>query len=255
MLRVAFSELDADWFVVISGEHRPVSDLSRWEQAADASGADAFVEADPLPQRLRFGRGDEDPNRFLARCRHRWVAFREPGVPALHRAIGGLWKLSRYVQPLAALEYSHRRRSWFLGIPRFARPPQGLTFYKGTQWVGFNRRAAQTVLDADPAVTRWFQRGHIPDETYLQTVLLNDSGLDVRNRLVTYVPPGPLRPVAKRWMVLDVADLPTVWQSGAAFARKVDPVERPEVMRAIDAEVNRQCRSSSSALSAPRSAT
>ncbi len=33
--------------------------------------------------------------------------------------------------------------------------------------------------------------------------------------------------------------LETVWQSGAAFARKVDPDERPEVLKAIDEKVTK----------------
>ena len=57
--------------------------------------------------------------------------------------------------------------------------------------------------------------------------------------LVTYVPEME-RPVGPtRWMVLGDEDLPAVWASGAAFARKVDPVERPDVLRAIDEEVDR----------------
>lgn len=115
-----------------------------------------------------------------------------------------------------------------------------MTFHKGTQWIGFNRRSASVILNTDPTVTGWFKRSHIPDETYLQTVLHNAPGLVVTNQLVTYVPEGPERPTAVRWMVLSQDDLPTVWQSGAAFARKVDPDERPEVIKAIDEKVERE---------------
>jgi hypothetical protein len=171
------------------------------------------------------------------------VAIHQPRNDVAHRGIGGLWKLSRWVQPVTAIEYSHRRETWFFGTPRPRGPLAGWTFYKGTQWIAFNRRAAETVLGTDPAVTEWFSHGHIPDETYLQTVLTHAPDLDVRNELVTYVPPM-IMPAAgagpTRWMVLGDEDLPTVWASGAAFARKVDPVERPGVLRAIDDEVDRR---------------
>jgi Core-2/I-Branching enzyme len=245
MMRDAIRLADADWFVIISGEHRPVTDLGQWERATVASGADALVEADALAPRLRFGRGsgraEEDAQMFLARCLHRWVSMDQPRNGVAHRGVGGLWKISRYVQPLAAIEYSHRRKTWFYGTPRPRGPLTGWTFYKGTQWIAFNRRAAETVLGTDAAVTEWFSHGHIPDETYLQTVLNHDPSLDVRNEVVTYVPPMELpAPGQTRWMVLGNEDLPTVWASGAAFARKVDPVERPDVLRAIDEEVERR---------------
>ena len=40
-------------------------------------------------------------------------------------------------------------------------------------------------------------------------------------------------------MLLKPEDLPAVWNSGAAFARKVDPTERPGVIRALNTEVDR----------------
>jgi hypothetical protein len=243
MTRDALERAHADWFVMISGEHRPVTDLGAWERATVDSGADALVEAKALPHRLRFGRADEDVNRHLARCVHRWVAIDQPRLPVAHRAVGGLWKLSRSVQPLMAMEYSHRRKAWFVGTRRRRTPVAGWTFYKGTQWIAFSRRAADVVLGTDPAVTAWFRHGHIPDETYLQTVLNNAPGLDVRDAVVTYVPPvppGAAQAGSPRPMVLDDDDLPAVWTSGAAFARKVDPIEKPGVIGAIDEEVDRR---------------
>ena len=91
----------------------------------------------------------------------------------------------------------------------------------------------------DPAVTEWFIRSHIPDETYLQTVLYNAPGLNVSNDLVTFVPESPIRPRAG-WMRLSHEDLPIVWRSEAAFARKVDPDERPDVIKSIDEKVETQ---------------
>ena len=122
-------------------------------------------------------------------------------------------------------------------------------FYKGSQWIAFNRRSAETILDTDPAVTDWFRRGHIPDETYFHTVLHQSTHLTVTNDVVTYVPIGP-KTAVPRWMVLRVEELPAVWRSGAAFARKVDLADRPEVIQALNAEVDRR-RSDGRALSPP----
>ena len=82
--------------------------------------------------------------------------------------------------------------------------------------------------------------GHIPDETYLQTVLYNTPGLTVTKQLVTYVPERPAHTTPTRWMVLDESLLPQVWESGAAFARKVDPVTQPQIIKTLDERVDRQ---------------
>jgi hypothetical protein len=240
MIRFAHDEVGADWYVMLSGEHRPVVDLKEWERATMDAEADAFVEAEPLPSALHFGRRDEDANRFLARCLLRWVTINQPRMPLAHKIMGVFWRLSRYVLPLCAIEYSHRRHAWFFGSPRRRGRPEATTFYKGTQWIGFNRRSAGAILGTDETVTEWFKHGHIPDETYFHTVLYNTPGLTVSNQIVTFVPEGPERPTATRWMVLDEADLPVVWNSGAAFARKVDPNDRPHIIKALDEEVDRR---------------
>jgi Core-2/I-Branching enzyme len=242
MIRFAYQDLGADWFVMLSGEHRPVVDLRQWEHSIMASGADAFSEAEALSPTIHFGRSGEDANRFLARCLHRWVTVKEPHSAIGNKVFTGLWRMSRYVLPFCAMEYAHRRHAWFVGLPRRRGRPEATTFYKGTQWIGFNRRSAEAVMGTDPAVTEWFKRSHIPDETYLQTVLHNAPGLNVSNDLVTFVPESPLRPSA-RWMVLSHEDLPIVWRSEAAFARKVDPDERPDVIKAIDEKVETERRS------------
>lgn len=239
MIRFALDRLHADWFVVLSGEHWPVADLEEWEGAAVRSGIDAFVEADALPKRLRFGRSDEGGNMYLSRCVHHWVTVPQPRAAVAHRAIGGLWKLSLYLSPMFTIEYSHRRRAWFFGRPRARSHLENLVFHKGSQWIAFNRRGAQAILETDPGLTQWFRGGHIPDETYFHTTLRAAEDLVVTADVVTYVPIGPKTPTPQ-WMVLTLDDLPTVWNSGAVFARKVDLANRPEVIDALDGEVDRR---------------
>ena len=154
MVRYAIDDLDADWFVLISGEHRPVVDLEEWEKTIHASGVDALAPADALPRRLRFGRANEGPNSFLARCTHRWRSLDEPPYGLTHRALCACLKVASYTQPICSVEYSHRRRAWFFGTPRRRGPLRDWTFYKGDQWIAFNRRAAQTILGTDPRGNR-----------------------------------------------------------------------------------------------------
>jgi len=241
LLRFALEELDADWFVLLSGEHRPIVDLEGWERSTAQSGLDAFVAADQLSSRLRFGRADPVANQYLARAQHRWVTFPRPRSELVHRAIGALMKVSCSLHPIAKLEYAHRREAWALGIRRRRGSMRGQTFFRGSQWMVLGRRAAEAALDVDPGLSNWFKESWIPDETYFHTVLRSTPGLVLSNQPVTFVLDTPARPT-RGWMRLGLQDLPAVWASGAPFARKVDPSASPEVLTAIDRAVDMRAR-------------
>jgi hypothetical protein len=94
-------------------------------------------------------------------------------------------------------------------------------FYWGSQWLAFSRRSATALLNAPPAVTSWFEKCWIPDESYFHTLLGNTPGLIRRDEPLTYL-------------------REQLWASRTPFARKVDPIGRPEVVAAIDARVDTQ---------------
>jgi hypothetical protein len=236
LLRYGVDNLASDWFVLLSGQHRPSTDLSRWEEHVAREGFDAYLPAERLTGRLEFGRSHVESNLYVTRSRHRWVTIPRPRSAFLHRGMSGLFKLSEWVQPLVAMEFVHRLDAWVIGTRRSVRPVHGLSFYRGSQWVALNRRAAIAALEVDPRWTEWFKRSWIPDETYLHTVL-RASNLVVSDEPTTFVLETPAQPTSG-WRILTLDDLPAVWASGAPFARKVDLSERPEVATAIDETVD-----------------
>ena len=117
-----------------------------------------------------------EENLYLTRARHRWTTI-SPKFSGLHRGIGGLLKLSQWVQPFVTLEFVRRPDGWAIGIRRSSRELNGLTFHRGSQWIALNRRAALATLNVEPQLREWFTRSWIPDETYIHTVLREpDSG-------------------------------------------------------------------------------
>jgi hypothetical protein len=222
--------------VVVSGEHWPVVDLAAWEAVVVEGSADALMPARRLPRRLHFGPRDLDGNRFLARCVLRWTRVRRPRHSLTHRALAALSKMTRWTHPVLKLEFSLRSDAWFIGWPRRRGPLKTWDLFKGTEWIAFNARSAGVLLAVDPAVTAWFRRSHIPDESYIQSVLHRDGQLEIVDRLVTWVPPEP-RTAQPGWMLLRTEQLPLVDASGAAFARKVDFGRNPGVVAAVDRRV------------------
>jgi hypothetical protein len=237
LLRFAVEQLDTEWFALLSGDHRPAVDLGPWEAETARSGVDVYASAEQLPDRLRFGTKDFEASQYLARSRHRWTAYPQPGSALLHRAMGALARGCRGLHPLVAMEYVHRQEAWVVGRRRRLDCMGGRTFFRGSQWILLNRRAAEAALSVDPAVTAWFKRSWIPDEAYFHTALRHTPGLVVSNTPTTYVLEDPERPTPD-WRRLTLQDLPAVWASGAPFARKVDPSIRPEVAAALDRAVD-----------------
>lgn len=138
------------------------------------------------------------------------------------------------------LEFSLRSDAWFVGIPRSRGPVTGWDLFKGSEWFACNARAARVLLQTESGVTSWFERSHIPDESYVQSVLHHADGLAIDDAQVTWVPAEP-EVASAGWMLLKIEDLPGVFSSGVAFARKVEPRRNPAVISAIDAEVDRSC--------------
>jgi Core-2/I-Branching enzyme len=233
MLRYAVDRLEADWFVLLSGEHRPAVDLGQWEIDVEASGNDAYLGAERLPARLRFGTADFEHTQYLARSRHRWRLVPRPRRHLAHRAMGLFMKLSTRLRPIVSVEYIHRRDAWAVGWRRRSGPVRGWSFYRGSQWFALSRAAADAALRIDPAIADWFTHSWIPDEAYLHTVLRRVPRLVIADESTTFVLDTPDVPYPE-WMQLSLEDLPAAIESGLPFVRKVDPVHRPEVIERID---------------------
>jgi hypothetical protein len=238
MLRHARDVLDADWYVFLSGDDRPVVDLARWEQSDLTPELDGIVPARPLTTRPTFGRRPTPDDLNYARYAYRWRALPEARGPVLRHSFEGARRVSRYAQPLFKIEYAGRRDRFFLGLPRRRRLPAGWTLYTGAQWLALGRRAAEAVARVEQSVVDWYRETWIPDQSFFHTVVYNQPGLTLRNATITYVPPQRLRSTRPDWMVLRVEDLEEIRRAGTPFARKFDAGIDAEIGRLVDAAVD-----------------
>jgi hypothetical protein len=238
LLRYAVDNLSSDWFVLLSGEHRPATNLQAWERRVVDSPFDAYLPAERLQGPIRFGRSHMESNLYLTRTRHHWTSFQRPRSAVVQRGVGGLMKLTQWVQPFVAMEFVHRRDAWVLGWRRNTRPLGGRPIYRGSQWIALSRIAALEALAIEPQLTSWFTGTWIPDESFFHTVL-RTSDLRVSDAPTTYVLETPEQPTTG-WMQLTLEDLPAMWESATPFARKVDIISRPQVVAAIDEVVDRE---------------
>ncbi|MHC4946987.1 MAG: beta-1,6-N-acetylglucosaminyltransferase [Planctomycetota bacterium] len=106
-----------------------------------------------------------------------------------------------------------------LGLRR--KPPDDLVFHIGSQWWTLSRPAAEYVLDfveRRPDAVRFYRHSHVPDEGFIQTVVMNSPLRDrvVNDNLRFIEWDGGFNP-----RVLEQGDLDTILRSGSAFARKI----------------------------------
>ncbi len=198
-----------DWLTVLTGQDYPVRPLVEYEAHLQDSGADMLLEA---PE-------SDDPNiaAFLERYRSR--AYRMPRWVDRHR----IHQIVKHV-PGVTLSREPRGLPPYL-IRRRMRTPfrNGFVLYKGCDLFALSGRAADRLLTAPPRLLRYYSRTRIPSESYVHTVLRNQSDLVNLPGMLHYArwaaSPHP------EWLTIE--DLPAMLASGRWFARKFredDPV-------------------------------
>jgi len=238
LLTYAAERLDSQWFVLLSGADRPIVDLAPWEANMQASHLDGIVAARPISTRAAVGHRPTGDDLNFARYTYRWRPLGSTSSEIVNRFLATTTKVSRYLQPLFAIERAGRRGRWFVGLPRRQAFPLGWTLYTGPQWLAVSRKAADVILRTDATVFDWFRPTWIPDQAFFHTILYNNPGLTLRNERLTFVVPQHYAALRPDWMVLRSDDLDDIMGSGAAFARKFDPTIDADISRLVDAAVD-----------------
>lgn len=202
-IEALFQRADApDWFVLLSAADYPLVPARVVRETFASAGVDAFVSAREVNQASR---------RSDALNYRRYLTYRmpRPGLPQAHGE-------RRF------LSLSH---PW---LTRWLTPFSGdFRCYFGSQWFSANRHAAERLLRFHrerPALAAHYLRQErfrsiCPDESYLQTILLNDPALRIHTDNLRYMDWAPGSPHPH---VLTTAHLPAMLASGAHFARKFD---------------------------------
>ena len=198
-------------------------------------------EVDTVPEHVVLLSGQDYPLRAAAEIEQTLRAragesllehFRIPAHDRWPDENGGLDRI-RYVH-LERLRYRTRT----LRLPFVTRSfPEGLEPHGGSAWGVLSAEAVRTVLAfpaTQPDAFRFFEHVRMPDEIFLQTVLLNSPERErVANESVHHIEwPGGSHPVT-----FGRDDLPRLAASRKLFARKFDVEQDAEILDLIDREL------------------
>ncbi|MEZ5788168.1 MAG: beta-1,6-N-acetylglucosaminyltransferase [Xanthobacteraceae bacterium] len=226
-----------DWVVLLSGQDYPLRPLRELAQELEKSPYDGyFYYVDPLkgencstgPMSLRR-RDCED--RYFYR-----YAFLTDDLSRLERAALKLPRL------LLGLTHDFRLNTSYglcLGRRSKATPfSPGFGLYCGSYWHIIRRACAEAILDfADDNanVVDYFRHVILPDECFIQTVLLNNGGFRISSRDLRYFDFSRSRHGHPK--TLGSNDLAAAFASGCFFARKFDIGSDPDILDVLDRRV------------------
>lgn len=213
-LRLLYQGSDGPkWFVFLSGSDYPIKNAATILRELEESSFDGYIEHrmvsegelhyPPDPDNLQGWKHET----WLQQCHRRYCSLRVD-VPGINR----------YLRP--------SKRTFWLEQPFFTRGrlpfSENFKCYAGEVWFTANRRCAHRILDfyeRDRQVADHYRRTLVPEESYLQSVLANQSDLKLSQNFLRYVDWTERKSNPK---VLTMEDWSQLQRSGAHFARKFD---------------------------------
>ncbi|HYZ12825.1 MAG TPA: beta-1,6-N-acetylglucosaminyltransferase [Actinomycetota bacterium] len=240
-VRWVMDNVDFDWLIVLSGQDYAIRPLPDIEAFLASTPYDGFVSGSPV-ESLKPRSARE------ARRRYYYRYFRVPGLPSviarrLHAwasASGRTDALSKRLTPVTVKALPDGSVV-YVGFRRIRTPfTPAFPCYRGGFWITLSAKAVAAVdrfVQENPKYVRYYRRTRVPDESFFNTILLNDPTLNICRDDRRYVRFPPHR--SPRPDVLSIEDLEPMLASGKDFARKFDTRIDGAILDALDERVHR----------------
>lgn len=225
-------EIQFDWLVLLSGQDYPIKPIAEIEQFLKDTHYDGFMEyflaAEPPLEPTECGlrwRKNTGVKRFF------YHHYRLPSLPVLNSLFFKLGRIFNRMQPFITL--SADRNGPRLGVRCVATPfSPAFPCYAGSQWHTLSYRCIQYIhnfVQQNPAFVKHYRRTVIPDESFFQTILLNNPDLKIFNNNQRYITWDDSKPA-----ILSVQDFDRLIASDRQFARKFDADQDSVILDLLD---------------------
>ncbi len=240
-LRWIQQSLDYDWLVFISGQDYPVKPIRLIERELHDSRYDGFLRGFPVLE----------PNSWPAReghLRYYYRYFKLPRLPYYYRLpapikalLTDLRKTLCAAQPLLTIRLGPRVKTR-IGFRRLATPfSASFKCYGGPEWFSLNRLAVKYVIeyvDRQRRLYDFYKPTYIPDESFFNTILLNNTALSFSQNNKRYVHwAKDVKYGGSSPQIIRTEDIEALRHTDAHFARKFDTGIDSEVLDLIDREL------------------
>lgn len=239
-MRWVLDNLEFDWLVLLSGQDYPIQPLPTIEAFLASTEFDGFMSGAPV----------ETLKSRSAREARRRYDYRYYRVPAPRRILSNRLAARNMGSTRAASPSTTRSLLSVKAVPdgtaiyvgfRRLRTPFTSRFrcYRGAQWFTLSSKSVGAVdrfVAEHPDYVRYFRRTRIPDESFVNTIVLNDARLNVSSddrRYVRFPIGGAPHPE-----ILTIRDLEPMLASGKQFARKFDVGVDGTILDVLDERVH-----------------
>jgi hypothetical protein len=227
LLRKAVDEGEFQYAVLLSGQDFPIKSNRHIESFFEAHDGKEFISYTPLPTKEWGGWGPFIMERF----EYYW---RVDGVRRMLEMTG-----SKRLQRWGWSAYSRLTTSANRYIPSLKRKfLPGIAPYGGATWFAISSRCATYVLNyllEHPEYCRFFARTLVPDELFLQTLILNSPFRDhVTNDALRFTDWETGAPSPR---VLTCDDFDRLIASDSLYARKFDSTKSPDIISKIRSQI------------------
>lgn len=206
-----------DWLINLTGQDYPTQPLYRVEKLLSNTGYDGFVEYyDVYSKQSPWSRRIVN-TRYLYRYKH----FKEYLSPQQKYMLRPIKHIVNNCQPFVRLDYSY---GLIVGMKNFYHLfDKHFTCYGGSFFTTISRKCAiylYKFVSENARVLDYYQKTFIPEESLIQTVLVNSKKFNLCNNNYRYTDFTGSRHGHPR--ILTSKDFPALTQDNTHFARKFD---------------------------------
>lgn len=217
--------INFDWLVLLSGQDYPLRPLIELDNQVSCTSYDGFLEYFPIenpPDTV----WNWDSSSGIDRYYYYYLTV-NPALKPL------FFKLYRLVNWQPWLRVKAGRFGAKLAFRR-RKPIFSDTFhcYAGSQWHTLNYKCIRYIYDfiqSHPEIVEYYRHTMVPDESFFQTILVNNSNLKLCNdnsRYIAWEPPYPA--------IMQSKDFNRLISSEKFFARKFDTAIDTDILDQLD---------------------
>jgi len=221
---------DFDWLINLTGQDYPVQPLNQVEQCLSETKYDGFLEYFKVFSQESPWGIHEGGVRYLY---HYKTLIKY--LPTWQKRLLKPIKIINYVQPFLRVNVSY---GLTLGLRATEPFNKEFVCYGGSYLSTLSRKCVEYICDfvtENPDILEYYQNVSNADESFVQTILLNNRKFNLCNDCKRYFDFSQTYDGHPR--ILSAQDLPAIAQSHAHFARKFDEAYDSQVLDLIDRQL------------------
>jgi hypothetical protein len=224
------NNVDFDWLINITGQDYPVQPLSKSESFLAETSYDGFIEYFKVFSQESHWSIREGYSRYLYRYKQLIL-----DLPEWQKELLNPLKVINYIQPFFRINFSY---GLIVGVRAAAPFKENFICYGGAFYCTLSRKCVQYLHEfskENPEVVEYYRNVGIPEESFLQSVLVNSRLFNLGNDCKRYFDFSKTR--NGRPSILKTDDYQAIIQSDSHFARKFDIDEDSKILDLLDSRM------------------